>query len=273
LRQTRLSIRQFRRIKAAGSTLLPTLAFESEVHVISDARTHVRCLLSLVTFSFCLVLCTESQAQSGQWLLGVKTETVDAREHTFGDQVGGPAVRQPPPFYVLRIADVLKDSAADKEGLKKGDMIVAINDRRVTQPDDLPRIVRGSNGVLKIRLKDPTAETGFKEKTIDLRAVGALAAGEIFIPHIGIYYQKVPYQDGTFGARLTRDAVPGSPATQLRLASATPLYRLEKGDTIFELDGQRFRTEDDVKNHRADTTMRFIDTKTGKTMDVALKLP
>ena len=91
---------------------------------------------------------------------------------------------------------------------------------------------------------------------------------------MGIYYQKVVYQDGTFGARLTRDAVPGSPTTQLRMGSSTQLNRLEKGyKPIFEMDGQRFRNEDHVRDHRGETTMRFIDKNTGQTMAAALTLP
>ena len=55
------------------------------------------------------------------------------------------------------------------------------------------------------------------------------------------------------GARLTQDPTPGSPAAQLQL---------EPGDTIFELDGIRFRQHQDVLNHTAWTTMRFINVRT-----------
>ncbi len=96
---------------------------------------------------------------------------------------------------------------------------------------------------------------------------------EHFVPHIGIYYKKVYYQDGTFGAQLTRDAVPSSPATQIRSTAFSQPIRLERGDTIFEMDGQRFRTDDDVKNHRFDTTMRLIDSRTGRTIASSLTLP
>jgi len=96
---------------------------------------------------------------------------------------------------------------------------------------------------------------------------------EHFVPHIGIYYKNVYYQDGSFGAQLTRDAVLGSPAAHIRSAASTQLVRLERGDTIFEIDGQRFRTDDDVKNHRFDTTMRLIDSRTGRTISGSLTLP
>jgi len=94
---------------------------------------------------------------------------------------------------------------------------------------------------------------------------------EIFIPHMNFYYRRVPYDNGTFGAQLTRDPVPGSPATQVW--TGTGYVRLEQGDTIFEMDGIRFRTPDDVRNHRAYTTIRFIDSRTGQTMVAGFNLP
>jgi hypothetical protein len=97
------------------------------------------------------------------------------------------------------------------------------------------------------------------------------AGEEVYVPHMGIYYSPVPYADGTFGARLTRDAAPGTPAGQIQLSTGPS--RLEQGDTIFEMDGLRFRTPADVRNHRAYTTMRFIDVRTGRTYGAAFNLP
>ena len=166
---------------------------------------------------------------------------------------------------MLRITDIVKGSAAAKAGLEKGDMIVSINGRRVTMPEQLPRLVRGSNGVLDLKLKDYDSESGFKRMTINLGSYGGggtkppggpsdlmqAQLEEYFVPHMGIHYRKVPYDNGTFGAQLTRDAAPGTPATQIRSASSPQLLRLERGDTIFEMDGQRFRTDDEVRNRSA----------------------
>ena len=57
------------------------------------------------------------------------------------------------------------------------------------------------------------------------------------------------------------------------MGSTTQLYRLERGDTILEMDGQRFRTDTDVRNHRFETTMQFIDNNTGQTVAGSLTLP
>ncbi len=75
-----------------------------------------------------------------------------------------------------------------------------------------------------------------------------------FAPNLGIYYEPTRYADGTFGARLTRPPVPNSPAA---------VVGFEPGDVIFELDGQRFTTPSDVLAHRAQTTVGFINVRTG----------
>jgi hypothetical protein len=88
---------------------------------------------------------------------------------------------------------------------------------------------------------------------------------------MGLYYEPVMYDNGTFGVRLTRDAVAGSPAHRIQLSTG-PSY-LEQGDIIFEMDGQRFRSPDDVRNHRGRTTMKFVNIRTGETMSAWFDLP
>lgn len=218
-----------------------------------------------------LLLCTESRAQQRQWTLGVWTETISEEHAIVGDPPGG--MRRGPgtvTVYMLRITGVVAGSAADRAGLRRGDIIESVNGRQAKTPSELTRLVRGSNGVLDLDLK---GRNGRRSKKIDLRKFVAAAAVETFVPHIGIYYEKVPNSDGTFGARLTRNAVQGSPATRLRMVGANGFIYLERDDTILEMDGQRFRTHDDVRNHRFETTMRFIDSRTGRIMNASLTLP
>lgn len=235
-----------------------------------DARTRLGCRLCGAAIVLSLALGTDSHAQNGQWTLGVYTETISEVHRIFGDPPGGSSGPNTMTVYMLRVNSVVNGSAAERAGLKRGDVIESVNGKSVRTPNELARLVRGSNGVVKVEWRD---KNGDKSKTIDLRGANALAAGETFVPHIGIYYEKVAYDNGTFGARLTRDALPGSATTQLRMGNATQLFRLEKGDTIFEMDGQRFRTDDEVRNHRGETTMRFIDGKSGRTMEASLTLP
>jgi len=99
----------------------------------------------------------------------------------------------------------------------------------------------------------------------NLAPSAALAqADDLFAGNLGIYYAKVPYGDGTFGARLTRPPVPGSPAAQLQL---------EPGDTIFMLDGVRFREPSDVLNHVEETSVVFINVRTNQPQSADVTLP
>jgi len=72
----------------------------------------------------------------------------------------------------------------------------------------------------------------------------------LFAPNLGIYYQKVPYTNGTFGAKLTSDPIPNSPASQLALNA---------GDIIFMMDGQRFTSPDDLLKYVDQTGVNYID--------------
>lgn len=88
--------------------------------------------------------------------------------------------------------------------------------------------------------------------------------GEIYAANLGIYYEKVDYGDGTFGARLTRDAAPGTPGGSMGL---------EKGDTIFALDDQRFRTPQDVLAHTQATKVDIVNVRTNQPQSATVNLP
>ena len=92
----------------------------------------------------------------------------------------------------------------------------------------------------------------------------------LFAANLGITYVRVPYDNGTFGARLIRDPLPGSPAAQLGSPVAS---RLEPGDTIFSLDGMRFRTPEDVLAHRQWTSMQFINVRTNRAQWARVYIP
>lgn len=88
--------------------------------------------------------------------------------------------------------------------------------------------------------------------------------GETYAANLGIHYETINYDDGTFGARVTRQPEPGSPAASLGF---------EPGDTIFALDGQRFRRPDDVLAHRYQTSVDFINVRTKAPQSGNLYIP
>ena len=82
--------------------------------------------------------------------------------------------------------------------------------------------------------------------------------------NLGITYEQIQYDNGTFGARLTKEPMPGSPAAQLQL---------EPGDTVFELDGMRFRQHQDVLSHTAWTKIRFVSVRTNCVQGARVYIP
>jgi S1-C subfamily serine protease len=123
--------------------------------------------IATATFTLLATIYSESWAQRGQWFLGVNTETVDLNR-TYGDTPGRPRPPRRPPFYVVSITKVIKGSAAERAGLEEGDLIIAANNRRVTNHSQLTALIKGSNGTVTLRLKDYESPKGYKDKTITL---------------------------------------------------------------------------------------------------------
>ena len=87
---------------------------------------------------------------------------------------------------------------------------------------------------------------------------------ENYAPNLGIHYQLIPRSDGTFGARLSRTAFGNTPAAAIQL---------ELGDMIIRIDGQPIRKPEDVLNHIDQTTIEFVNIRTGGVETRVVQLP
>ena len=76
---------------------------------------------------------------------------------------------------------------------------------------------------------------------------------EFYAGNLGIFFQMVPHGQ-TFAARLTRDPLAETPGERLRF---------EPGDAVVELDDCVLREPIDVQLHRLQTTVRFVNVRTG----------
>jgi PDZ domain len=86
---------------------------------------------------------------------------------------------------------------------------------------------------------------------------------EHYAANLGIHFKLVRI-GGASGARVTREPDANAAASQ---------RGLEPGDTIFMLDGRPIRSADDVRNHYAETTVDFINVRTGGAERCTLMLP
>ncbi len=78
---------------------------------------------------------------------------------------------------------------------------------------------------------------------------------ELFAANLGMNYQLIALGSDAFGARLSRTAAADTPAGALRL---------ERGDMIIRLAGQPIREREDVLNHFSQTSVEFINIRTGR---------
>jgi hypothetical protein len=115
-----------------------------------------------------------------------------------------------------------------------------------------------------MRIRTSLLASGGAAVLLVLALAPSARAQEIFAGNLKIYYAKMPYEDGTFGARLTRAPEAGSPAAQIGL---------ESGDIVFMLDNVRFREEADVLNHVDSTSVTVIDVQTNQVLTRVAMLP
>lgn len=190
-------------------------------------------------------------------ILGIAWETVRYQDGTIGARVTG----------APRIG-----SAGARIGLETGDVIFEIDGQRLrtgqeleqARPNSILRLINVRNSQqTAVRFPEsndgvPTPNQGFprplQTPANNLPGPQRPNAGRntFFAANLGIEYERTPFDNGTFGARLTAPPAAGTPAAELQL---------EVGDVVFELDGQRFTTEQDVLNHFAQTNVRIINVR------------
>jgi len=108
-----------------------------------------------------------------------------------------------------------------------------------------------NNGIDRTRSNDPRQRESFKPS-------------ETYASNIGFFYTKVMKGDGTFGARVSRAPMAGTPAATIGL---------EVGDIVIELDGEKFRSEQNVLEHRYRTTVRLINVRDNRIYDSEVMIP
>jgi hypothetical protein len=87
---------------------------------------------------------------------------------------------------------------------------------------------------------------------------------ETFAANLGIHYQPIPLAVGTIGARLSRTATGNAPAAAIGL---------ELGDMIIRLDSQPITKPEDVLAHVDQTSVEFVNIRTGKAETRVVQLP
>jgi len=189
------------------------------------------------------------------------------------------------------ITDVVDGSAADKAGLKEGDIITKVGDKTIANPEALSKAVKtfkpnqevnitylrdGKSKTISVKLGErnepflfnynfpsPDQFKGFVGP--DLGNLGELKEfGYWGRPRLGLRIQDTETEDGATVLDVTED----SPAEKAGF---------KKDDKIVEIDGKAVKDADDVSNYvnenRAKYTFPVKIMRAGSAMNLELKIP
>jgi hypothetical protein len=153
-------------------------------------------------------------------------------------------------------------SGAAQLQLEPGDTITVLDTLPIRSPLDVLNH-HGRTSVVFINVRTHRPQSGLMTLPPYTPLPDTVPA-EQYAANLRMHYQLTPNGDGTFGARLSRNAYPGTPVGTIGL---------ERGDTILKIDGQPIRKPEDILAHYGRTTLEFINIRTGQTATNVIQLP
>lgn len=212
---------------------------------------------------------TTGRVIRGQLGVTIQTQWNEAMKREFGVDHG--AV----------VSDVTKGSAADKAGIKRGDVIVEFNGKPIAAGADLPRLVAatkpGTDAKLKvIRDKEEkmmTVTVGtLKETELDAENNGE--EGETATSGLGISVQDI---DSQTARQLDLEDEEGVLITKVKVNSAADDAGLQRGDVILEVNRHAVANVDAYKAEigkvKPGDTVLFLIYRRGGSFFVPVEIP
>jgi serine protease Do len=204
----------------------------------------------------------------GQLGVSIQTQWNDALARQFGVDHG--AV----------VADVTKGSAAEKAGIKRGDVIVAYNGKPLQDGSDLPRLVAATRPGTDVQVKVVRDK---KEKEITVR-VGEMKDTETEEAEndsrreesveLGI---SVTDLDSQTARQLGMDNDEGVLITRVKVGSPAEDAGLARGDVILEINRQPVQDVNQyrkmVSNARPGDTLLFLIFRRGGSLFIPVEIP
>jgi len=184
------------------------------------------------------------------------------------------------------IVTITKESGAEKAGLKKGDVLTRIGDRKIENTEDVTKAVKAQKPGDKVAItflregkeQKATAELG-KWKGIKMNAT--LPAMPPAPPSPDAFGQFNMYSPGRPKLGLSiQDAEDGKGVKVLEVDPETNAAKagIKAGDVITEIDGKEIKTTDEVsrivRTSPSDkTTWNFRVLRGGKTQNIEVRVP
>jgi len=179
------------------------------------------------------------------------------------------------------ISDVTKGSAADKAGLKRGDVIVEYNSKPLTEGNTLPKLVAATKPGSDVKLKIIRDK---KEKIVTV-TVGTmkdteLASGESELEdergtaELGLSVKDL---DAETARQLEMEKEEGVIVTRVKVNSPAEEADIQRGDVILEINRKPIKTVDDYREiaskAKPGESLLFLVYRRGNTFFVPIEVP
>jgi serine protease Do len=204
----------------------------------------------------------------------------------------------------LRIQGITKESAAEKAGLKEGDIITKIDDKKMEDPDDLSKAIRAHKpgdkvSVTYLRDKKEQKATAELGKWKGMALFGKTAPGQNFNLDLGdMDFERIMPRTLTAPRALTpygqnwnwsggspklglsvqdTDDGKGVKVIEVDEESNAAKAGIKEDDVIMEADGKAVNSTDDmvkvVKESKEKNSIMIKLQRNGKTQNVEVKMP
>ena len=218
-------------------------------------------MIARVIAAAAVVVALVSAADAAPWAwLGVRIR--DLSEQEMNDVTARHGIRE---GFGVMIVEVLEDSPAAKSGLKNGDLVVALDERPVTETRVLQRLIAAAGPGRETKLTVLRA-AGRERVDVRLAAMPRAVVGERIAAEFGF---------------IVREPEPAGPTTPVIsvIIRRSPAERagLEAGDVILQVNDQTVTTREAVREALADASLeaplRITIGRGGIRLSVVLKLP
>ena len=218
-------------------------------------------MIARVIAAAAVVVALVSAADASPWAwLGVRIR--DLSEQEMNDVTARHGIRE---GFGVMIVEVLEDSPAAKSGLKNGDLVVAFDERPVTETRVLQRLIAAAGPGRETKLTVLRA-AGRERVDVRLAAMPRAVVGERIAVEFGF---------------IVREPEPAGPTTPVIsvIIPRSPAERagLEAGDVILQINDQTVTTREAVREALADASLeaplRITIGRGGIRLSVVLKLP
>ena len=165
------------------------------------------------------------------------------------------------------IADIVKDSPAEKSGLKQGDVLLRYNDLPISNMNQLRNLVAstapGTNVTIAIQRQDRKMEIAVAigdlgkigKKLVDTKHVEELTKGVEELKGLGLTLQEITPE---LAEKYSYDGQKGVIITKIEPGSLAEQYRLSPGNIILQINRKTINSLADVKKALALDSRRIL---------------